>query len=104
VPAYDYWNQVMGTEIYEKWLTNESYVKLSEVKLGYTFSNKILGNVPIQSVQISLYARDPVMIWQAAPKGINPSELASGSQDITWTETGALNTVRTFGINFNITF
>ncbi|HLR76574.1 MAG TPA: TonB-dependent receptor, partial [Balneolaceae bacterium] len=104
VNAHDYYKKVLGTQIYEEWVTDASYIKLSEISLGYTFSSSLMQNLPFRSLQVSVYARNPFMIWQAAPKGLNPSELSSGSQDITWTETGQLNTVRTFGINLNLTF
>ena len=104
VNAHDYYKKVLGTQIYEEWVTDASYIKLSEVNLGYTFSKSFMEKLPVKSIQVAVYAKNPVMIWQAAPKGINPSELSAGSQDILWTETGQLNTVRTFGLNLNLTF
>ncbi|WP_255233437.1 SusC/RagA family TonB-linked outer membrane protein [Aliifodinibius salipaludis] len=104
VNARDYYRGVLGDDIYEDWVTDASYIKLSEVKLGYTFGNDLMNRLPIRSAEIAVYAKNPVMIWQAAPKGLDPSELSTGSQDITWTETGQLNTVRTFGLNLSLTF
>lgn len=104
VNARDYYRGVLGDDIYEDWVTNASYIKLSEVKVGYTFSSEFMKRLPVQSAEVSVYAKNPAMIWQAAPKGLDPSELSSGSQDITWTETGQLNTVRTVGLNLSLTF
>lgn len=104
VDARSYYNGVLGDDIYEDWVTDASYIKLSEVKVGYTLGSKIMQNLPVKSAQVAVYAKNPAMIWQAAPAGLDPSELSTGSQDITWTETGQLNTVRTFGLNLSLTF
>jgi len=104
VNAEDYYNGILGDDIYEDWVTDASYIKLSEVRLGYTFSQETIQNLPVQAVEVSVYANNPVMIWQSAPKGLDPSALSSGSQDLTWTETGQLNTVRTLGMNLSLTF
>lgn len=104
VNARDYYRGVLGDDIYEDWVTDASYIKLRELRLGYTFSNDFIAKLPVQSAEVAVYAKNPTMIWQAAPQGLNPSELSTGSQDITWTETGQLNTVRMYGLNLSLTF
>ncbi|MGM0545502.1 MAG: SusC/RagA family TonB-linked outer membrane protein [Bacteroidota bacterium] len=104
VNARDYYNGILGDDIYEDWVTDASYIKLNEVKLGYQLGNTITEKLPVRSAEVAVYAKNPVMIWQAAPDGLDPSELSTGSQDITWTETGQLNSVRTFGMNLSLTF
>ena len=101
--AYRYYHDV-PRYIYEDWVVDASYIKLSEVKLGYTFNKSILKSLPVKAIDVSLFANNPWMIWQEAPKGLDPSELSSGAQDITWYESGQLNTVRSYGVNFNLTF
>lgn len=90
--------------IYEDWLYDASYIKLRELRVGYTFDKSALGNLPIQNIGIALIARNPAMIWQKAPKGLDPSELSTGSQSVSWYESGQLPTVRSYGVNLNITF
>lgn len=90
--------------IYEDWLYDASYIKLREVRLGYTFDKAALGNLPIESIGLALIARNPAMIWQKAPKGLDPSDLSTGSQSISWFESGQLPAVRSYGVNLNITF
>lgn len=104
VDAQSYYNTVLGRRIYEEWLFDASYIKLREVRLGYSFPKKMLGSLPFNSVNIALIARNPVMIWQEAPKGLDPSELSTGGQSISWYESGQANTVRSYGINLNINF
>ena len=60
--------------------------------------------MPFSSVNVALIARNPAMIWQDAPKGLDPSENTVGSQSISWFESGQINTVRSYGINLNIKF
>ncbi|RZL41227.1 MAG: hypothetical protein EOO93_30105, partial [Pedobacter sp.] len=80
------------------------YVKLREVSLGYTFDGKMLSKTPFKSIKLAAIARNPLMIWQKAPKGLDPSELSSGSSSISWIEKGELQSVRSFGVNLNLTF
>ena len=104
VDARSYYRNVVGRRIYEEWLYDASYIKLREVRLGYTLSENLLKSLPFKSVGIALIARNPAMIWQNAPKGIDPSEISTGSQSISWYESGQLVSVRSYGINLNITF
>jgi hypothetical protein len=103
VDAKAYWD-VVGRRIYEEWIYDASYIKLREIRLGYTFGKEKLGKTPFQSVGVALIARNPAMIWQKAPKGLDPSELSTGSQAISWYESGQSNTVRSYGLNLNINF
>jgi hypothetical protein len=104
VNANAYYNGILGDDIYEPWVTDASYIKLREVRLGYTLGNNVLQSLPVRAVGFAVYVNNPVMIWQKAPAGLDPSELSSGSQDITWYESAQLNTVRSYGININLTF
>ena len=104
VEARAYFRNNIGTRIYEEWLFDASYVKLREVSLGYNFGGSILKNTPFKTANLAFIARNPLMIWQKAPKGLDPSELSSGSAAISWIEKGELQTVRSFGLNLNLTF
>lgn len=95
---------ITGRRVYDDWLYEASYIKLRELRLGYTFSKKMLGRLPFNSVSLALIARNPAMIWQKAPKGIDPSENSTGAQSVSWFESGQANTVRSYGINLNINF
>jgi hypothetical protein len=104
VDARTYFRTTLGTHVYEEWLYDASYIKLRELRLGYTFGKKVMGKLPFSNMNIAFIARYPAMIWQKAPKGLDPSELSSGGNSISWLETGALNTVRSYGVNLNINF
>lgn len=104
VDARAYYRTTLGTHVYEEWLYDASYIKLREVKLGYSFSKLRIGKLPLSTVTVALIARNPAMIWQKAPKGLDPSELSTGGQSISWYESGQANTVRSYGINLNVIF
>ncbi|MEJ8800836.1 SusC/RagA family TonB-linked outer membrane protein [Pontibacter sp. H249] len=103
VDARAYYN-VVGRRIYEEWLYDASYIKLREVRLGYSFDKNALGKLPFERVSIALISRNPAMLWQKAPEGIDPSEISTGAQAISWYESGQANTVRSYGVNLNISF
>lgn len=104
VDARSYFRNNIGTRIYDEWLYDASYIKLREVSLAYTVNGKLLGKTPFKSIRIAAIARNPWMIWQKAPKGLDPTELSSGSSTISWIEKGELQTVRSYGVNLNLTF
>lgn len=104
VDARTYFRTNLGTHVYEEWLYDASYIKLREIRLGYTFGKQVISKLPFSSMNIAFIARNPAMIWQKAPKGLDPSELSAGANSISWLETGALNTVRSYGVNLNINF
>lgn len=95
---------VVARRIYEDWLYDASYMKLREVRLGYTFDRNDWSKLPFQKIGVAFIARNPAMLYQKAPKGLDPSELSTGGQSIGWYESGQINTVRSYGLNLNITF
>jgi TonB-linked SusC/RagA family outer membrane protein len=95
---------VVARRIAEDYIYDASYVKLRELRLGYNVGQSLMRELPFQRARISLIARNPLMIWQDAPKGLDPSELSTGSQAISWYESGQLNSVRSFGLNLNLTY
>ncbi|WP_299989408.1 SusC/RagA family TonB-linked outer membrane protein [uncultured Pontibacter sp.] len=103
VNAQSYYNTVVGRRVYEEWLYDASYIKLRELRLGYTLDKSMLGRLPFQSVGVALISRNVAQLWQKAPEGIDPSEISTGSQSISWYESGMTNSVRSYGINLNIT-
>ncbi|WP_220392905.1 SusC/RagA family TonB-linked outer membrane protein [Chitinophaga lutea] len=104
VDARTYYRTTLGTHVYEEWLYGADYIKLREIRLGYTLDKAALGRLPFSKINIALIARNPVMIWQKAPKGLDPTELSTGAQAISWYESGQSNTVRSFGANLTVNF
>lgn len=95
---------IVARRVYDDWLYDASYIKLREVRLGYTLGKNKLGSLPVSSINLALIARNPAMIWQKSPKGTDPSEISRGSDPISWFESGQANTVRSYGVNLSINF
>jgi len=104
VAARAYFRNVLGSKIYDPWTEDASYIRLREARLGYTFSKANIPSFPFKSLNLAFIARNPWMIWQKAPKGVNPAELATGSSSLNWLETGQLATARSYGLNLTISF
>ena len=104
VDARSYYRNTLGTKVYEEWLFDASYIKLREVSLGFNFDKQLLNKTPFKTAKFSVIARNPVMIWQKAPKGLEPSELSYNSGSISWLEKGELQTVRSYGVSLNLSF
>lgn len=81
-------------------LINASYIKLREVRVGYTFNKKMLGNLPVQNVNLGFTVGNAWLIAGPSKKyGIDPSEL-----ETYWTEQGQISQTRNFGINLRASF
>lgn len=101
VNARTYYRNTIGSKVYEAWLEDASFIRMREMRLGYTFSRTKL---PFRSLNLALIARNAFMIWQKAPRGLNPAELATGASSLNWLETGQLATARSYGLNLTISF
>ncbi len=77
-----------------------SYVKLREVKIGYTLPKKWLKNTPLKNVSASAFGRN-LFIWTDIPN-IDP-EVASYDGQLKGIETMSLPSTRSFGFNLNVT-
>ena len=104
VKARDYYRKSIGSKVYEAWTEDASYIRLREARLGYTFSRTNIPSLPFRSMNLAFIARNVWMIWQKAPKGVNPAELATGASTLNWLETGQLATARSYGLNLTISF
>lgn len=87
----------------EHWIYDQSYVKLRELRVGYTIPKKMLGNSPIQDLSISLIGRN-VWLIHSNVDGIDPSEITPGSNSFVFQENGILPATRSFGVNLRLGF
>jgi TonB-linked SusC/RagA family outer membrane protein len=100
VPAQSYYKGF--TNVDEAFVYSASYVKLREVKIGYTFPSQWVKGVGLQSATVSLVARNLWIIHKNVPN-IDPETAfntgnAQGLEDLT------LPTVRNLGFNINLKF
>ncbi len=82
----------------ERWIYDKTYIKLREVSFGYNIPTRLLGN-KVKSANISLIARNPLLIYSAIGGGIDISE-----SETLWYEGGQLPPVRSFGVNVRFGF
>lgn len=100
LPARSYWytaRQREGREV----LLDASYIKLREVRLGFTIPQNILAKVKIaKSANIGLMVQNAWLIWATAKKyGVDPSEL-----EVFYREGGQLSATRQIGANLRVIF
>ncbi|MBX2923084.1 MAG: SusC/RagA family TonB-linked outer membrane protein [Chitinophagaceae bacterium] len=84
-------------------LYDASYVYLRELRLGYTLPSKVAQLIHSSNASISLYGRNLWLISSNAPN-VDPSNIINSDSNIIGLEGGALPSVRSIGINLNISF
>jgi hypothetical protein len=77
-----------------------SYIKLREIRLGYTFKN--LADFPIKGINISIVGRNLALLYSTIPH-IDP-ETSFTSGNVQGFEFGQLPSARSFGFNINLKF
>jgi TonB-linked SusC/RagA family outer membrane protein len=100
IPASQYYKAPRSIE--EQFVYSASYVKLREVKLGYTLPAKWVRKIKFVSVTVSLVGRNLWIIHKDVPN-IDPETAftngnAQGLEDLT------VPTVRSYGFNINFKF
>lgn len=83
---------------------NGDYIKLRQITLGYTISEKMLGKIPLfRAIQISLVGRNLWTIMKHSDN-IDPEAGFASSVKYAGIEGTSLPATRTFGINANFKF
>lgn len=102
VPAQMYY-QNLARRISSLNVMDGSFIKLRQITVGYTLSKKQLGNLPFQSVGISLVARNLFTLLKYTDN-IDPEAGFSSLINYAGIEGNSLPTTRTYGFNLNIKF
>ncbi|MBN8786269.1 MAG: SusC/RagA family TonB-linked outer membrane protein [Terrimonas sp.] len=84
-------------------LYDASYVYLRELRLGYALPAKVNQFLHTSNASISLYGRNLWLISSNAPN-VDPSNILNSDSNVIGLEGGALPSVRSVGINLNISF
>ncbi len=80
---------------------NTNFVKLREIRVGYTFPSKWTG--PIKDLRISAFGRN-LAIFGRANKHFDPEYLQMAGSNAQGIEGGYIPTTRSFGISLNFNF
>jgi outer membrane receptor protein involved in Fe transport len=78
-----------------------SYMKLREMKLGYTFTK--IGDLPISDLSISLIGRNLALLYSRAPH-IDPETSFSNASGVQGLEFGQLPSARSLGFSIGLKF
>jgi hypothetical protein len=84
-------------------LYDASYIYLREVKLGYNIPESWYKRIGAQAARISLYGRNLWLIHSNAPN-VDPSNITNSASNVQGIEGGALPSLRSYGVNLNISF
>lgn len=98
--AQSYWSHLQDGA--EPWIYDATNIRLREVSLGYKLPRQILAKTPIQSVKLSLVARNLWMIYSKT-KGFDP-EAGYSTGNAQGFEMGSMPTLRSIGFNVNVAF
>jgi hypothetical protein len=98
--AEDYYHA--SYSIAEAWIYDASYIKLREVKLSYAFDGKRIKKAGLESLTLSLVARNPAFLYRKTTD-IDP-EAAFNTSNVQGVETLTLPTTRSIGFNINLKF
>ncbi len=95
---YHWWNYNRGNE--EKGMFDASFVKLREVKLGYTLPNKMMGGLPFRDVTFSIVGRN-LALW-TEQSHFDPEAISfNGGTIVPGVEDMATPSSRSIGFNIN---
>jgi TonB-linked SusC/RagA family outer membrane protein len=91
----------LGRSLVEGMMYDASFVKLREMKLGYTIPAKLMKSLPIRDVNISLVGRN-LFLWTEVPHVDPETASSNGGTIIPGVESVAIPSARSYG--FNISF
>lgn len=87
---------------HEMHVHDASFVKLRELKLGYTFPSEKLDNLPFTSASLSFVGRNLWIIHKNAPYTDPEAGVSAGN--LQGYQTGAYPAVKTYGVNLKFEF
>lgn len=93
----------LGRRLIEGVIYDASFAKLREVRLGYTFPNRIWGKAQIRDLSISVVGRN-LALWTDVPHIDPETSSTSGGTVIPGVESVALPSTRSIGLNLNCRF
>ncbi|MCO4291296.1 SusC/RagA family TonB-linked outer membrane protein [Solitalea sp. MAHUQ-68] len=99
IDAATYYSQ-FANNVSKDFVQDASFIKLRQISLGYTFSNKVFHNV-IQGATVSFVARNLFTLMKRTDN-IDPE--ANYTANAPGLELGGVPPVRTFGLNLNVKF
>jgi TonB-linked SusC/RagA family outer membrane protein len=103
---YSYWGQSYGGgEFNKRFLVSKSFLKLRELRIGYSLPASLLSHTPFGSIDVSLIGRN-LLVWTPSDNHfIDPESTTFGNDlEADYGEFSATPTVRSMGVNVRLTF
>ena len=101
VSAQTYYSTIWAT-LTEQFVTDADFIKLRQVIIGYSLPKALLGKAPVQSLSVSLVARNLLLLYNTA-RNIDP-ESSYSNGNAQGLENFGLPTARSYGINLQVRF
>lgn len=98
VSPQKYWNVTFNVD--EEFIHDASYIKLNQIRLGYTLPKLWVEKLKLSQISISAVANNLTYLWKAAPYGLDPEASFNGFG----IEYSSIPTTRNVGLNLNIKF
>ena len=89
------------------WLVDASFVKLRQVRLGYSFDSNSLQNTPFSSINVALIGNNLGLLYENSQwdGGLDPSEMGSNWSGSNYaSEGGQMPSTRSVGLNVSLQF
>ena len=103
ISSQAYWTKVSGAEpVASLFIYDASNTRLREVTLGYSIPDRLLGKLPVRSVNISFVGRNLWLIKSHIP-GIDPESSFTTTSAQGW-ENGSYPSTRSLGFNLKFEF
>ncbi|MBQ4821465.1 SusC/RagA family TonB-linked outer membrane protein [Aquimarina sp. MMG016] len=100
----DYWGGFSNASVVEGNVFDATFIKWREISLAYTFSDKILQNTPIKSLQIALEGRNLAIFNTDVPHIDPEAGLGGSASNLQGIERGGVPSTRSFGFNIQANF
>lgn len=97
VPAQQYF-QGIAFAITDQFVYDADFIKLRQLTLGYNLPKSLIAKTPLQSVNLSLVARNLFMLYNQVPN-VDPESSYSVSGNAFGLENFGVPTTRSFGLN-----
>jgi TonB-linked SusC/RagA family outer membrane protein len=93
----------LGRRVLEDMTFDATFLKLREMRLGYTIPNRYLSRLHIRDIQVSLVGRN-LALWTKVPHIDPETASTAGGTIIPGVESVALPSTRSYGVNLNFKF
>jgi TonB-linked SusC/RagA family outer membrane protein len=101
ISAESYYNASNG--IHERYVYDASYIKLRDLRIGYTFDSKIGRKLGLQGLTVAVVAHNLAVLHRDKDLNMDP-EVALNTGNVQGIEALTRPTTRSFGLNINLKF